>query len=96
MPLRFDWDEANVAKIWLKHRIGPDEAESVFDDPFRYVAATREAQGEMRYICVGTSNKDKLRTAVYTKRVQKIRIISCRYANKKEIRRYLERKNLAG
>lgn len=96
MPLRFDWDQANVAKIWLKHRVGPDEAESVFDDPSRYVAVTRDVRGEMRYLCVGASNKEKLRTAVYTKRGQRIRIISCRHANKKETRRYLERKNLAG
>ena len=96
MPLRFEWDVANISKIWIKHRVAPDESESVFTDLFRYVAVTREVRGEMRYICVGTSNKNKLRTVVYTKRVQKIRIISCRHANKKEIRRYIERKNLAG
>ena len=90
MPLRFDWDEANVAKIWLKHRVGPDEAESTFDDSNRLTGAAKRISNEMRYFCIGLSAHGKLRTAIFTIRDMHIRIISCRHANKKEIRLYEE------
>jgi uncharacterized protein len=88
--MRFEWDENNTVKLEIKHRVTRGEAESIFQDVKRKITFSRMVANEMRYLCIGLSSRNKIRTAVYTIRNQAVRIISCRYANKKEIEIYEE------
>ena len=58
MKLGFEWDE-NKAKVNLKkHRVGFDEAITVFTDPFSMtIHDPGHSADEQRYIDIGSSDK---------------------------------------
>ena len=95
MELIFEWD-ANKAQANLKkHRIGFDEAKTIFADPHSITYVDEfHSDDEERYISIGYSAQHRILLAVHTEYEQSdetivIRIISCRKATPAE-RKYYE------
>ena len=87
--LQFEWDENKAAANWKKHGISFFKAARVFEDNQRkeyYDVA--HSDDEDRYITIGMA--DDILFVVYAERREKIRIISARYANRRERRLYYD------
>jgi len=86
MKLDFDWDQWNIQKNEIKHGISRLEAESIFYDAkitiFEDVLHSNDK--ERRWIGYGVSMNKKVLMCAFTIRNNKVRIISCRAASKKE------------
>ena len=88
--LNFEWDEGNTEKN-IKHNVEDKEAEEIFlDDGKVILKDTLHSEEEERFIILGKTKKDRLLYVVFTRRKQKIRIISARDINKKEVYLYEE------
>jgi uncharacterized DUF497 family protein len=91
MSLQFEWDKKKVAGNLKKHKVGFDEACTVFSDPLALIFTDEEHSrpDELREIIIGNSVKGRLLLVSYTERVQDIvRIISSRSVTKHERRDY--------
>ena len=87
----FAWDEDKAKENQRKHRVTFEEAETVFDDPLAKTFLDPDhSEGEERYLEIGRSAKERLLIVSYTERHERIRIISCRLATRKERRDYEE------
>jgi len=85
----FIWDKGNIDKNWLKHRISNKEAEEAFfDSKKQEYPDPSHSKKEIRKILVGKTKGGKILFLVYTLRKNKIRIISARNINRKEIKLY--------
>ncbi len=94
MKLSFEWDEEKAKANLKKHRVGFDEATTVFTDPFSMTIHDPDhSADEQRYIDIGSSDKGRVLVMVYTERGSTIRIISCRKATPSERKRYEEGKD---
>ncbi len=94
MKLSFEWDEEKAKANLKKHRVGFDEATTVFTDPFSMtIHDPNHSADEQRYIDIGSSDKGRVLVMVYTERGSTIRIISCRKATPSERKRYEEGKD---
>jgi uncharacterized protein len=91
MSMLFAWDEDKAKENQRKHRVTFEEAETVFDDPLAKTFLDPDhSEGEERYLEIGRSAKERLLIVSYTERHERIRIISCRLATRKERRDYEE------
>ena len=87
-PVEFEWDEWNVRKNQLKHRVTSDEMEQIFSDPRKIIFSDMfHSATEDRYIIIGKTIKGRVLYAVFTLRNKFVRVISARSLNRKE--RYL-------
>ena len=88
--LEFDWDEGNEQKNWIKHNVSAKEAEEPFftDEQLILEDIRHSTKLEARYILIGKSKQDRILFIVYTFRENKIRIISTRDADRKEVLLY--------
>jgi hypothetical protein len=85
----FDWDEWNTSKIWLKHRVSPDETESIFfHDPLLLRSDIEHSIGEKRYAALGDTPAGRRLLVVFTVRRRLIRVISARDTTRKESEAY--------
>lgn len=85
----FEWDSGNMLKSITKHSIYNDEAESCFSDKKALTLADEKHSGEEeRFLLYGKSKQGSIIVNCFTIREGKIRIISSRKANKKEIKLY--------
>jgi len=85
----FDWDEGNIDKNWIKHRISNSECEEVFFNlPLLLADDTEHSQDEKRYYVLGQTNARRFLFIAFTVRENKIRVISARDMNRKEERAY--------
>jgi len=81
----FEWDEANVEKNWLAHRVSPGEAEQVFfNKPLLVADDPAHSQGEKRYYILGQTDLGRLLFVAFTVRTKSIRVISARDMSRKE------------
>ncbi len=81
----FQWDGWNLDKSYKKHGITPNETEEVFlDENVKIEKDIKHQEQEERFIAIGKTTENKMLFVVFTIRVNKIRIISGRMANKKE------------
>lgn len=89
--IEFEWDKGNIGKN-KKHKVEDREAEEVFLDEGKIILKDilYSTQKEKRYILLGKTKKDRLLYIVFTEREEKIRIISARDINKKEVHLYEE------
>ena len=90
--MEYEWDEAKRRRNLRWH--GADFADAW---AFEWEAMIeredrRENYGEKRFVAVAPIG-DRLHVMVYTRRGDKIRIISLRKANRKEVRAYEKAKN---
>ena len=87
--LEFEWDENKAAANWKKHGISFFQAARVFEDRYRkeyYDVA--HSDDEDRYITIGMA--DDILFVVYVERREKVRIVSARYANRRERKLYYD------
>ena len=85
----FEWDSGNKQKNWLKHKVTSKEAEEAFSDKIAVVFSDiRHSENEERYVLIGKTRQERIVFIVFTFRGEKIRIISARDANKKEVSNY--------
>jgi uncharacterized protein len=91
MPVLFEWNDTKAEVNLRKHRIGFDEAQSVFTDGLSITLHDVEhSQAEERLVIIGKSNKRRLLVVVYTERGRRIRLISARTTTRLERRQYEE------
>lgn len=89
----FEWDKANIEHI-ARHNVIPEEAEDIFFDKNNALDEDIEhSSTEARFLIIGKTNKDRLLYQVFTIRGGKIRVISSRDINKKEVGLYEEETN---
>lgn len=81
----FDWDEGNIYKNEKKHGIKWQIIEEVFfNKPLLLLEDNVHSLDECRCYALGRSDEDLKLFIVFTKRENKIRVISARPMNKKE------------
>jgi uncharacterized DUF497 family protein len=81
----FEWDEGNIEHI-AEHDVIPDEAEEVFSDTDNVLDEDIEHSViEDRFLIIGKTEKGRLLYQIFTRRGDKIRVISSRDINKKEV-----------
>jgi uncharacterized DUF497 family protein len=92
MKVRFEWDSRKAAANRRKHRVGFDEASTVFDDALaRIFDDVEHSTDEVREIIIGTSILDRLLVVSFTEvSAEDIRIMSARLATRKERKDYEE------
>jgi uncharacterized protein len=92
MGLTFEWDEEKARINLRKHKVGFEEACTVFDDPRSItIPDVEHSASENRYVDIGTSAQQRVLVVVYTERGSNVRIISCRRAASREQRIYEEK-----
>ena len=85
----FEWDESKSRQNLEKHGIDFEEATEVFYDS--YLLRQSNRKGEERWVAIGQT-EGRVAAVVFTRRGQKIRIISARRARKNEERAYRNEK----
>ena len=84
----FEWDKGNLGKN-KKHRVEDQESEEVFLDERRFIFKDKVHSGkEERFRILGKTKTKRLLFVAFTMRSKKIRIISARDINKKEVYLY--------
>lgn len=87
-PLAFDWDKGNSGKN-AKHKVSDFEAEEPFYDKNKKIFEDiKHSSGEKRYLLFGKSKSERLLIVSFTIRENKVRIISARDINRKEVQLY--------
>lgn len=84
----FDWNEANIKKNEIKHKVYYKESEQIFFDKPLYLRDEKHSKMEERFYAFGETNEKRLLTIVFTKRNKRIRVISARDQNNKENKFY--------
>jgi uncharacterized DUF497 family protein len=88
-PTEFEWDEANIKKNRLKHKVEFKECEEVFlNEPIKIFKDIKHSQKESRYTALGITDRGRKLYLVFTIRNGKIRIVSARDQSRKERRFY--------
>ena len=90
--MEFEWDEKKNILNVEKHGIDFNDAYEIFNNPTFIKVDNRKNYQEKRWIGLGKL-KNIIVVIAYTKRKNKVRIISIRKANKKERQIYNERIN---
>jgi uncharacterized DUF497 family protein len=84
----FDWDENNLRKI-KAHRVSAAEVEQALSrEPV--LVYEQEADGEMRYVYYGETERNRLLAIVLTERNEKIRVITAYTLDTGQKRDYLK------
>ncbi|MFH2061539.1 MAG: BrnT family toxin [Candidatus Beckwithbacteria bacterium] len=88
----FEWDKGNIDKSYQKHGITPNEAEEAFlDEKAIVLRDVKHSSKENRYLLIGENASNKILLVAFTLRIKKIRIISARKANRKEMYKYVKK-----
>ena len=88
-PIQFEWDRGNSNKNLIKHKVSDVECEEIFFDDNKVVVKDALHSGrEKRFIVLGKTKANRLLFTVFIIRNEKIRIISSRDINKKEMNLY--------
>ncbi len=88
----FDWNKGNIGKN-RKHKVNDKEAEEAFFDKKKKTFRDHVHSGaEERFLVIGKTKKKRLLFVVFTTRREKVRIISARDVNKKEVTLYTKTK----
>jgi uncharacterized protein len=93
MALRFRWDPRKAASNERKHRVGFQEAATVFDDALSVTIPDPDhSSDEQRFLILGLSNRGRLLVVAHSEHGEVIRIISARRAGRLERQIYEEGK----
>ncbi len=91
-PVEFVWDDGNIDKNVAKHGVSNEEAEEIFTDSKRKIFKDKlHSSGEERFRILGKTKEERLLFVVFTIRGKKVRIISARGINRKEVYLYEEK-----
>ena len=86
----FEWDNDKAAQNFAAHGVSFEAGRLAFDDVFAVEREDRrERYDEQRFLLLGMV-QDRLLAVAYTMRGKRVRIISARYAEPRERRRYHE------
>ncbi len=85
--MEFEWDEAKNNVNIQKHGIDFTDATLIFDNPALIYEDLRRNYGERRFCGIGMLYSITV-SLIYTKRENKIRIISARRAREDERKKY--------
>ncbi len=90
-PIEFEWDEGNQKKT-TNHKVSNEEAEEPFFDIAKKLFEDKKHSGdqEVRYVLLGQTKSQRLLYIVFTIRNDKIRVITARDINRKEVPLYEE------
>ena len=87
-PIKFQWDEGNSEKP-KKHRLTSEETEETFFAENKVIFGDwKHSTTEKRSTLLGKTRKGKLLNITYTIRENRIRVITARPINKKEVSLY--------
>lgn len=87
-PAEFEWDKGNSEKP-KKHGLTLEETEEAFFDENKVIFADwKHSRIEPRITLLGKTKKNRLLNITYTVRNDKIRVITARAINKKEVELY--------
>lgn len=85
----FEWDKGNLDKNTSKHNVANKETEESFLDENKVTFPDAlHSSNEERFRIIGKTEKGRLLFIVFTKRRKKVRIISARDINRKEVQLY--------
>ena len=91
MPLLFQWDPRKARANFSKHGITFEEASSAFGDPLSLTIADPDhSEREDRHILVGETFSQRLVVVSHAELGNNIRIISARFATRRERKAYEE------
>jgi len=83
----FEWDEGNIDKNWLKHKVTPAECEQVFfNQPLVVRDDMQHSATEKRFYALGKTDMQRFLFMAFTVRENLIRVISARDMSRKERR----------
>lgn len=86
--VEFDWDKGNIGKN-KKHNVEDKEAEEVFQDENKLIYRDLlHSEKEERFILLGKTKEGRLLYIAFIYRGKRVRIISARDINKKEVQIY--------
>jgi uncharacterized DUF497 family protein len=81
----FDWDDGNLHKNLIKHKVSASECEEVFyTEPKFFAEDGRHSISEKRFILLSRTLAGRKLITIFTKRENKIRVISSRDMNLRE------------
>lgn len=81
----FDWDDGNIYKNEKKHGLKWQLIEEVFfNEPLLLLEDLKHSEDEYRCFALGYTDDSMYLFIVFTKRAEKIRVISARAMNKRE------------
>jgi len=87
--LEFQWDPNKAAANLEKHGLAFDEASTAFADPLsRTIADPAHSADEERYLLLGLTYSGRLVVVSFAERDEAIRLISARFASRRERRDY--------
>ena len=85
----FDWDEGNAPKLPARHGVAVAECEQVFfNEPLLVVEDAVHSVVEPRWAAWGRTAEGRALAVVFTLRGERIRPLSARDMNRKELNRY--------
>jgi uncharacterized DUF497 family protein len=88
----FQWDQGNIDKNLIKHRVENWECEQIFfNSPLLVLDDSQHSIPEKRWAAFGKTDADRFLIVIFTKRGGLIRVISARDMNKKERKFYDEK-----
>jgi uncharacterized protein len=86
--MEFEWDEVKAAANFQKHGVSFAKAVSVFDDENRVIIEDiRYQYDEPRFSVYGLI-QGRLHVVVFSNRIDALRLISARKANKRELKKH--------
>ena len=86
----FEWDDAKASQNLASHGVSFEAASLAFSDVFAVVREDRRQDyGEERFILLGMV-QERLLAVSYAMRGERVRLISARFAEPRERRRYHE------
>lgn len=89
VAISFEWDKWNQDKSFNKHHVTKQEAEEIFEDDKKVIFSDiKHSESEKRFVLIGKTKQGRLLYQIFTIRGDKIRIISSRDANRKEVPYY--------
>ena len=81
----FEWDDGNINKNWLKHKVSPAECEQMFfNRPLIIQDDTAHSEVENRFYALGRTDSKRTLFIAFTVRNKLIRVISAREMSRKE------------
>lgn len=81
----FEWDDGNINKNWLKHKVSPAECEQVFfNRPLIIQNDIKHSDVEKRFYALGRTDSKRTLFIAFTVRSKQIRVISARDMSRRE------------
>jgi len=89
MSLTFEWDEQKAESNLKKHGVSFEEAATAFGDTLSVtIPDPAHSEGEVRFLLIGITTRQRVVVVAHTERGDNIRIINARPAKRKEVRDY--------